>query len=512
MKKTLLILPLLCLLTLIAVGQSNPKSDNLVFSDYYKPSSGMIQPEIFTANEDGFFMVVEEAKSPKVNSPISNKLEIFRYNNQMEEINSTSIALKVGSKKSSFKKIFYYNNKILLFSSLIVNKKTESLYVQTLDPKSLELSKDQNKVLECTQKVRVKDSDKNFIIEKSPDSLTLLVACRHNGGEELKYSLRILDENLNNIHNSIVSFPFKKDEFSIASISINNIGNVIIAGSSTIKGDSGLKIFRYNQGTSSLEKLSVEMDGKSILNSKIIFENNVALIAGYYIEEIGDGIAGSYLLEYSFSDNKFSKIEYQAHRFNARTISVEEMKRGKDRFYPDGYEDLAFDLVNFDKQDDGSYVLIGANSYGAAFKQMNINGELSYLWENNLIITHFTKDHDINWTSRVEKSQMAPYQFIDFLGAIYTYSDESVSFVFNDNKKNLKRKGQKSQLYCFDMDKSSCVSNVILDKNGEEVRTSFFNEPYYLLKPYINVELKDGSKVVYVQYKRKFCFMKLLNK
>jgi hypothetical protein len=62
------------------------------------------------------------------------------------------------------------------------------------------------------------------------------------------------------------------------------------------------------------------------------------------------------------------------------------------------------------------------------------------------------------------------------------------------------------------MDKSSCVSNVILDKNGEEVRTSFFNEPYYLLKPYINVELKDGSKVVYVQYKRKFCFMKLLNK
>lgn len=421
--------------------------------------------------------------------------------------------LKLGKKKINFEDIFVLNNHIYVFGSIFDSKaKKLDLYAFPVNEDGVMQA---NKKLISSAKVTKSSERGAYFFKQSPndDKLLILHGTLFKKQDLIKYELRLIDDNLNEVMKRIEKVPFKDRRglrFRISDFDMDINENIFLVINETYrdrkKKQNIEKLYLHSYKKANDYKkdvLEVDVKNKSIMNCEMLpTSKGIIHLAGLYSGVSKRGRAkwrlkGTYSASIDIDTNKLNKIVFTPFDYKTKVqlIGKRRAAKGKDvnPFY------VTHSLI---EKEDGGIILMSEFQYVQEGKSSGIGpfAVTPIVFNNNeVIVTSFNPDGTVKWTGVVPKKQRAAYSVVSFnmffatgnanfaigvgislplgvlgkgpeyLSVLPIYNDKKLTLIYNDHIKN---KG------ITDMDKikrmsnfnKSIISIMTFDENGKVSR------------------------------------------
>ena len=479
-----------------------------------------------------------------------NKVYIKTFSKNYDPLQTNLIEkskLESKDKKLTFEDIFVLNNNVYVFGSIYDRKaKKLNLYAFPISKEGKLLT---NKKLIASASITKRSERGAYFFKKSPnrDKLLILHAALFKKEDLIKYEIRLIDDNLNEVTKNIEKVPFtdRRDlEFRISDFDMDIDENIFLVINESYrdrkKKENIERLFLHSYKKAKAYKkevLKVNIKDKEIMNCEMLpTSNGIIQLAGLYSSVKKSGRAnwklkGTYSASIDSKSNSLNKITFTPFDYETKVQLIGERRAKKDKDVKPYY--TTHSLI---EKEDGGIILLSEFQLIVQGKSMGIgplsSTQMTFI-NNEVIVTSFNPDGTVKWTGVVPKKQVASYTTISFniflsggssnfsvgagfsiplgvlgkgpeyLSVLPIYNDGKLTIVYNDNIKN---KG------VSDMDDIKKMTNynksiftvMIFDKNGKVTRIDQDKivKEQLILRPRVYYRRTPIDYIIYASKKR----------
>jgi len=363
-------------------------------------------------------------------------------------IKSAKLNLKYKKKKMFYRGTFIKNKKLYILSSFYNSKAHKDYYFyKEFDVKSMKEMGD----LVLIEDVPIKSKARlgNIFVAHSNDSTKTLLMLVHpdKGKKKQEIIFVVLNKDMSVLWKKKSYLKYLDKEFKITSKSVDNKGNVYIAGKKYFKKSSRKSVpYKYhivifNKDADDFNDIEINLK-KYYINDMVltIADNGDIVFAGFYSPDKSWTVDGSFYLRLdgktheAISDNyKEFTSSFITKGFSERTKkkAKRKEKKGKNiQFYK-------YDLSDMVMRTDGGIILIAEQYYVVVYTTTSVNGAMYTHYEyyyNDIIIVNIDNKGNIVWNSKISKFQSSgTTSHLSYIMGVY---NNNLYFVINDNPKN----------------------------------------------------------------------------
>src|SRR6185312_15289603 len=195
-------------------------------------------------------------------------------------------------KGKEFSRLFFIRDKLYLFATEYSSKDLSlNLYAVAVDKANGSLTGDWQKIYSWQKEDKSEDID--FQIAPNSDSSRIILTGTYTGRAQNRYEIKMINANLQPLGKPItITNEFDPKTFQVERFEYTSFGNAILVGrvyqyaEGKKKKDRNLEFLNYNirlynpQG-----KMIRDIDGKFLVNSKVIQSGNELILAAFYSDE-----------------------------------------------------------------------------------------------------------------------------------------------------------------------------------------------------------------------------------
>ncbi len=493
-----------------AIGQSE-ENPTVLWGATYKSNKNAGMKKVITTDELGTYIWKDKYVSFSATEAL-----LERYDNDLNLTSSSILNLPTDWKQRKIIDIFPFAGKLVsLISVYDKAKDSNSLYAQTIDKSTLQLTGKRVLVSEISAKSRRNKGEFDYSISRDSSKILIYSNLPFDGGEE-KLSLLVYDENLDLQWEKPVSLPFKDKNFSVESYDVDENGNVYLLGklsetTNLIKlmtskpAPYTYVIVAYRNKGEESQQYEVKLGDDFITDLTFRIGNNGDLIcAGFYSEHGEHRLKGTLF----FKINEATKEMYDIKRgeFNSAFLSQFMSTRNANK----KKELVHYRIDKLILRNDGGALII-AEQFFVIVTTTTRNGitttTTTYHY-NDIIAVNINPDGSIAWATKIPKRQ------IDTSGRLSSYamliSKGKIYFVYNDHPKNVnvtdfrKIKNFKGI--------NSAVMLVTLTPDGKYEKSLLFSnkDMDVVIRPKLARQTKANDLIIFGSFGKKYKFGKIV--
>jgi len=422
---------------------------------------------------------------------------IEKLNNNMMVENSMSLPLAFQKKEMDLEGLVYYNEKIIMLSSLNDRKlKKNYLFYQVINPSNLTLDGSMKNVGEIPYEKKRFQGAFGFDIAADSSSMLLFFEMPYAKDAAEKYSFKVLDSKLDEIWSHEVELPYKEQFFTVKDSEVSSKGDVFVLGKE-YNEDKNSKAMRdlpnykyhilgyYNRGKKIVD-YEVSLHDKFIKSVTFdINANGNIICSGFYSEGYGLGIKGAFFLSIDGISRKVKKESYKEfdEAFITEGWSDKEINKAKKKQVK---KDKAIEMYNYDLRDfilrkDGGVVLLAEQYFVRVVTTTttDANGNTStrttyHYYYNDVIVINIDPDGDIEWATKIDKYQHSVNDGGRLSSFALQVKDDMMYLVYNESAKQYFDKEERSEMKGKDK-RSYLTLLVSIDNKGEYEKEILLN-------------------------------------
>lgn len=458
-------------------------------------------------------------------SMLQSSSDIQFYDKNYALINEEEFRPEVGGKKSIINNIIMWDKEIYVFHNYKDGKtKLNTLYVQKVDKKSLELTNDIIEIASIDFSGKMKFNAGSFSSSISIDSTKLLVYYQlpYDNGEPERFGFHVFDTEMKEIWSKDVILPYEEELFQVADFSIGDDGSVYLTGKlynekvkEKVRGQVNYKyvILSYKNNGEDFKEYEMDIEDKFITDVKIAaLTNGDIACAGFYSDKGSYSMKGSCYLRIDGATGNIlhtSTSEFGIDFLTQNLTEKQEKKVKKKEAKGKSVELFNYDLDNLIIRSDGGVVLVGEQYYVRVVTTTttSANGGTTtrtdyHYYYNDIVVVNISPAGDIEWTQKIAKRQHSVNDGGYYSSyALMVYKDK-LYFFFNDSPRNLSYTGT-GKVYNMPF-KKSVVTMVEVNAEGDVMRESLFSmkESEVMTRPKVCEQISPNKMILFGEYKK----------
>jgi hypothetical protein len=392
---------------------------------------------------------------------------------------------------------FFINGKIIAFATHYDREKDINFaYAQLLDEHAT--------VTRAWREVARIHADKrsnrgSFYFTLSQDSAKILIVANppYEKYADEKFTLLLIDENLNALWKNDISPPYKDKYFSLEDFTVTDSGHVYMLA--TISEDrSGMSLrerrktptyfhsaLMFNPDREELSEYEIKLDPKFISDIIMaITDSGDIVCSGFYSNKNSSDIIGTFFIKI---DKQTKKIETQGTMDFPADFLAQFMSEGRAAKKKELYN---YNLRYLIQRADGGAELIAEQYYEyevcSTDPKTGATTCTYYYYYNDIIVVNINPDGTIDWARKIPKLQVSHNDGGYYLSFSLHVTESTLYFMFNDHPKNLNVPAGGKYKYMGNLKKSVAVL-VSMDLKGDQVRQPMFRSED--LKTYLRPKL-----------------------
>lgn len=470
--------------------------------------------DIIAYDETGFYALKQERSGLMSRST----LMVEKFDNDMNFVNSQEIEFEYEGKSKSFEFFIHMDDIIYVGTSFYnAKKKTNYLFIQSLNLETLTLNDDIEQIAEITSENSSKRNTGYFSHLTSRDKSKFMVyySLPKEKKSARKYGAHVYTRDLEEVWSSEYSMPELNDGFMSLAHKLDNKGDFYILGSTTNSEDEAVyRLLCYTDEGKKVEEVDLSADEYYLTDIKLTIDDDLNIICGgFYKDFEASGITGSFYMKIdgkskeleTFNTEPFTR-DFIVQNFSAKQLkkTAKKEKRGKApilfRYYLD-------DII---LKKNGGAVLIGEQYYVRVTTSTDANGNTTTTYTyyyNTIIVISIDAEGEIEWTEKIEKRQVSKNDGGFWSSYALAVVGSNLHFVFNDHPENLFYKGDGPPKN-FTRGKHAIVSMVTMNSDGEQVREKLFakEDAEVLTRPKVCEQVSADQMVLFGQKGKKYKF------
>lgn len=392
---------------------------------------------------------------------------------------------------------FFINGKIIAFATYYDREKDINFaYAELLDDHA-------TPTRAWTEVARIgadkKSNRGSFYFRLSQDSTKILIVANppYEKYADEKFTMQLIDENLNVIWKNDVSPPYKDKYFSLENYTITDSGHVYMLA--TIAEDqSGMSLKErrktptyyhsalvYNPDKNELSEYNIKLDPKFISDiTMAVTDSGDIVCSGFYSNKNSHDIIGTFYMKI---DKATKKVETEGTMDFTADFLAQFMSEGRAAKKKELYN---YNLRYLVQRDDGGAILVAEQYYEyevcSTDPRTGATTCTYYYYYNDIIVVNINPDGKIQWARKIPKLQVSHNDGGYYLSFALHVTDNQLYFMFNDNPKNMNVVEGGKYKYMGNLKKSVAVL-VTMDMKGDQVRQPMFRSED--LKTYLRPKL-----------------------
>ncbi|MEL7003934.1 MAG: hypothetical protein AAFN93_14525, partial [Bacteroidota bacterium] len=186
-------------------------------------------------------------------------------------------------------------------------------------------------------------------------------------------------------------------------------------------------------------------------------------------------------------------------------------KRGKN------VELYEYDLDRIILRGDGGAILIGEQYYikTVTSSYTDVNGtfrnrSITYYYYNDIIAINISPSGEIEWAEKIRKEQTTSSDGGFYSSYAMAVVKNKLYFIFNDNPKNIDRRGN-DRVYTYYGGRESLVVLVTMNAKGEQKREPLFStaESEVIIRPKVSKQVARNKMILFGQKRKNQRFAQL---
>lgn len=431
------------------------------------------------------------------------ELSIEVFNTEMKSILEVPVDLAFEGKKTvSLEGIVPFGDELVLLGSYSDKKTKENkLFYKNLDKKSLQSSRGWNELASLSFEKKRRNGSFSYSLSRDSSKLLLYYSLPIlDKDAPSKFGFKVFSENMKMEWEKETELGFGESIFRIQKHKVSNSGDVYLIGQEYDPVE--FKLFSKSEPSArKYHILSYQNKGKNYKDYKIAlqdkFINDIAytikddelICAGFYSLNGKSSIVGTFYLTIDLNSKKVTKSSFKEipEDFITENWTEKQVKKAKKKESKKGQkiEAYEFDLRDFVLKEGGGATLLAEQYYVhvVTTTTTDANGNSTtrttyHYYYNDVYIIDISPEGDINWLSKVEKTQHS----INDGGYRSSYSlhikDDKMYLMFNlkakdyyekADRKEMTKKEKKAYLtFISEVDSKGNVQDEILLNNTEE--------------------------------------------
>lgn len=516
---------------------AQPRSEKvaIVWGPEEKESWKSTLDDIVGYDKSGFYALKKERKGMRDFDVILEHFNHKMVKTQSKDLNlSYQLQATIGEyKRKKYELIKKLNNQLYLFSSFSDKKtKKNTLYVQTIDKKSLEPDTQLKPLAQIDFSGKRKFNSGRYDFEFSRDSSKMLVyySLPYEKGENQRLGLYVYDKSFNKLWDNEITLPYREDLFEVEDYQVDNEGNVHLLGvifkdkrREKRKGEPNYnyQILSYHSSGTALTEYPIHIQNRFLTDMKIAVTKDQDIVcAGFYSEDGTFSIRGSYFLRI---DRATKEIETQSFKDFGIDFITQNMRRGAEKTAKrkdekgKNVELFRYRLDDIILRADGGAVLLGEQYYWYSVTNTttdangNRNTSTTYYYNyNDIIVVNISPEGKIDWTEKIAKRQVTSNDNGFYSSYALAIVGGKLYFIFNDNSKNLTYSGE-GKIHNFIRNKDAIVVMVELNAKGEQDKKALFvaRDADVIIRPTVCEQVSKQEVVIFGQRRKTQRFAKL---
>lgn len=445
--------------------------------------------DIIGSDEDGtYFLKVKRTL-------FSSTYYIDKLNKNLERALSKELVFDEPEKIIRFNTVLYRNNKIEFFTSEI-NKETNTstLYVQTINKKSLSFNPNKKKLLSMNfGDVRNWNSSR-FSVRKSRDESKLLINYipPYNRNKKGRFELATFNDSYEKLWSKKLALPYQDKDIRIKSSLIDNWGNyhLIVTYSNLTPENRNTKtrrayeVISFTDEGRKMSKYPIKLKNHFVSQLQITVDKDKKILCGgFYSNENSSNVAGTFFMRINPANKKVEQESYKAFSLDFITEAMTEKKKEKAKKKQDkgkNVELYEYDLDELIIKGDGGVIMVGEQYYyyTTTSSRVDANGNWTttttnhYVY-NDILIVNVAPNGTIDWAKKIPKRQHTTNDGGYASSYYLTVTQDKLYFIFNDHIKNIEdpEEGKYRQ---FTRGKYGAVAIASVDSKGSVDRNLLF--------------------------------------
>lgn len=440
------------------------------------------------------------------NDPV---LERYKLSDMSLDYTKSLVLKNTDGREMSNEGIYFLKDHFVAFASYYDrDKNTHTLYGEILDNHAT-VSKSWTAL--ATISAEKRSNQGSFYTGMSADSAHILLVVNPPYDEYAneKFTLQLIDKELNTSWKKEITPPYKDKFFSLGNFIVSAAGDVYMLA--TISKDKSVMtrkerrstptyyhtVLMYDVKGDELKEYKVELDPKFISDVKMTVATNGDIIcSGFYSNKSSNAVIGTFYLRI---DRQSKQVTNQGTMDFARDFLVQFMSEKK---ASKGKELYDYDLKHLVLRDDGGAVLVAEQFYEVLVQtydpQTRMYTYTYYYYYNDIIVISVDPSGQIAWAKKIPKYQVSRNDGGYYSSFAFAVSGNKLFFMFNDNPRNLKITDSGKYRYMNNPKKSVAVL-VTMDSRGNQERQSMFSNKdlKIVLRPKLFMQVNEKRMILY---------------
>lgn len=373
---------------------------------------------------------------------------ISKFDTRMKLIKKTDWDLNF--REGRINRILVLNNKIFVLFEMIDTKiKIAEVFSRALDKNSLKLS---SKEILISKKFTKKRYTPDYSIIEENEKVLIYQSSENNRKKNLSLSMKVLGDNLKEIWEKEINFPFSNKNSNFDDIEINENGDVYFVVDIKEKDSKIRKKHLYACTDKGNKLINNELSSlpEFVTDIKLASSNhNQLIVAGYYNQKVERAWKkGSYFLKLNTDDLSVTSstkglfpvtllMKKKSNKVKRKAIRKEI--KGKDSGL-----DNHFSVDEIITKEDGGAIIIGEHYhvYTTSYTTTDANGRSTTRYTTNyeyddILIISISKNGEIEWERIIPKMQHISGSSAG-CGYFRMVVEDKIFFIFNDDRENHK--------------------------------------------------------------------------
>lgn len=407
--------------------------------------------------------------------------------------------------------LFFVNGKFLVFATYYDREKDINFaYAEILDDRAT-VTKSWVEVARISASKR--SNRGSFFFGLSEDSLKVLVVANppYEQYADEKFTLSLLDDNLNTNWKNDISPPYKDKYFSLDNYIITASGDVYMLATIS-KDETGLSrkerrtkptyyhsVLVYDWRANELSEYNIKLDPKFISNIIMaVTDSGDILCSGFYSNVSSNAIIGTFYMKIDKETKKTERegtMDFSAE-FLTQFMSAKKAAKNKELY--------DYNLKYLVERNDGGAILVAEQFYEyevcSTDPRTGIQTCTYYYYYNDIIVVNINPEGKIDWARKIPKQQVSHNDGGYFLSFAFAVSGNTLYFMFNDHPKNMDVPPGGKYKYMSNIHRS-VATLVSMDMNGEQVRQAMFlsQDLKTYLRPKLFMQVNEHKMYLYGQ-------------
>ncbi len=489
MKKNFVLFLSVCFLSFNTIlAQNIAKDVKVTWGNQHKERSGSYITEVIGIDEEQVYVL--RYQRPNGGLAILQNDPVFlieAYDKEGNFKSNRGIPNRYDKMRMDFEFVIHFNNRLLLFTSNYDRRnKTNVLYMHEVDKRTLAPKGSPKKVAYAQGRSQVNSGGFDYKLSFNRKKLVIVDLAAYKGNAQDQFGAQVFDKDMNLLWRKDMKLPYKDMLFDIEGYEVDSKGNFYLMGivyqGRAVKQRGGkpnyqYSIWAYTDEGNNTEEYKMDLGESFITDMTFKISNNGDIVcAGFYSPRLTYRISGTF---YQAIDPNTASVEVQTTKafdkgFLAEFMSDKRAKKGKGLH--------RFDLGKMILRGDGGAILMAEQFYvdervtrsnPATPRAFRNNTQVDYYYYyNDIIVVNIAPSGEIEWATKVPKSQTTQNDGGHFSSYSYMLKGRNIHLIYNDNPKNLFP--NPSRTFSFN-GKKSVVTLATLSPEGYLKRSLLFS-------------------------------------